>query len=56
MCTRSDIRKLQRRERTQETLKEQERHTLKFDQDGDVVMDEWTNCVYCVSELGASVL
>jgi hypothetical protein len=56
MCTKSNISKLQGREHTQETLKEQERHTLKIDQDGDVIMDEWTNCVYCVSKLSCSVL
>jgi hypothetical protein len=56
MCIRSDNPKLQRRERTQENLKKQKRHTLKFDKDGDVVMDEWTNCVYCMTELSSSVL
>jgi hypothetical protein len=49
MCTRSDIPKFQQRERTLETLKGQERHTLKIDQDGDVDIDEWANSnILCV--------
>ena len=48
----SDDPKSRRREQTQKTLQEQEKHTVIIDQDGDVVMEEWTECIYCVSALG----
>lgn len=48
---RSVVPKIHRREHTQKVLEEQEKHTVIIDQDGDVVMDEWTKCIYCVSEL-----
>jgi hypothetical protein len=52
-CTRSDI--PHKTEHAQKILKQQERHSIKIDQDGDVVMDEWTKCVYCVSKLSCLV-
>jgi len=48
-CIWKDIPQIQRREQTQKTLKEQEKHTFKIDQDGDITMTEWTECVYCLS-------
>jgi hypothetical protein len=33
---------------------QRKRHAFRIDEDGDIVIDEWTNCVYCVLELGSS--
>ena len=47
-CIRNNIPQIQRREQTQKTLKEQEKHTSTIDLDGDVAMTEWTDCLYCL--------
>jgi hypothetical protein len=46
----------QKAEHTQKISKEQQKHFVKIDQDGDVVMDKWTKCVFCVLELSCLVL
>ena len=51
-CIRRVIPKMQRREHLQKDLKDQGTHSVRVDEDGDVVMEEWTKCGYCVSELG----
>ena len=45
---RVDTPRAQQKERTQRALEEQERHTIRIDHDGDVVMDEWTKCGFCL--------
>ena len=45
---RCDTPSAQQKERTQRALEEQERHTIRIDHDGDVIMDEWTKCGFCL--------
>jgi hypothetical protein len=45
---RRDTPSAQQKERTQRALEEQERHTIRIDRDGDVIMDEWTKCGFCL--------
>lgn len=55
-CKRINIPKFQRREQTRKNLKEQEDHTFTIDLDGDIAMTEWTECLYCLSELSYCIL
>jgi hypothetical protein len=38
----------QQKEHSERTLEGREAHTVRIDHDGDVVMDEWTKCAFCL--------
>ena len=52
---RRDIPEIQQKKRVQNDLKNQGTHTVRIDKDGDIIMEEWTKCIYCVTELSRFV-
>ena len=52
---RRDIPEIQQKKRVQNDLKDQSRHTVRIDKDGNIIIEEWTKCRYCVTELNRLV-